>query len=79
MVSVGVSGYGNCILVMVEGWGVGARSGATCLKFFIWLMVGVSLPTTNLVAIYSYRGICLAIVMYLRYSYSCSLLLYLCT
>ena len=51
MVSVGVSGYGKFILVLVEGWGVGARSGATVLKFFIWLMVGVSLPTTNLVAI----------------------------
>ena len=34
MVSVGVSGYGKFILVLVEGWGVGARSGATCLKIF---------------------------------------------
>ena len=24
MVSVGVSGYGNCILVILEGWGIGA-------------------------------------------------------
>tara|TARA_Y100000114_G_scaffold25788_1_gene21552 strand:- start:575 stop:757 length:183 start_codon:yes stop_codon:yes gene_type:complete len=27
MVSVGVSGYGKFILVMVEGWGIGATFG----------------------------------------------------